>query len=98
MSEEVWHRARLVAELRSESSDTIALLQLDAGHSRVLTGTAATIWKLIDGNRSQAQIVAELSETFDAPVGLISAGSWSFSRFFAAEEPYQFCCEGRRLG
>lgn len=86
MSEEVWQRGRLVAEVRSESSDTIALLHLDVGQPRVLNGTAAVIWVLIDGNRSQAQVIAELSEAFDAPVGLIGAQVQEFLESLAAED------------
>lgn len=73
MSEQVWRRGPLVAEVRSETADTIALLHLDTGTPRVLKDTAAVIWTLIDGHRSQSQIVSELTEQFDAPAALISA-------------------------
>lgn len=86
MSEKVWRRRRLIAELRSESSDTIGLLHLIAGHSRVLNGTASTIWMLMDGNRNQTQIIAELNEEFDAPVGLIDAQVLEFFKKLEADD------------
>ena len=86
MSEEVWHRGPLVAEQRSESSDTIALLHLISGQSRVLNGTASAIWMLMDGNRCQAQIIAELNDEFDAPAGMIDAQVLEFFKSLAADD------------
>lgn len=44
----------------------------------MLTGTAATIWHLIDGSRTQASIEAELSEQYDDVDGQMSAQLTSF--------------------
>lgn len=85
MSERVWRRGPLVAEVRSETADTIALLHLDTDRPRVLNGTAAAIWTLVDGHRSQSQIVAELSEQFNAPSALISADVEDFMTSLSSE-------------
>lgn len=85
MSERVWRRAPFVAEVRSETSDTIAVLQLDTDQPRVLNGTAATIWALIDGHRSQSEIVAQLCEEYDDADGLISAHVENFMAILSSE-------------
>ena len=61
----VWKRGGLVAEVRTESQARVALLHLDATQPVVLEGTAATIWNLIDGQRSEQSILAELEATFE---------------------------------
>jgi hypothetical protein len=61
----VWKRGGLVAEVRSEQQGRVALLHLDATQPVVLEGTAATIWNLIDGQRSEQSILAELEATFE---------------------------------
>ncbi|WP_320536364.1 PqqD family protein [Pseudarthrobacter sp. IC2-21] len=59
-----WRRSTLVAEVRSGPC-RIALLQLDAAQPVVLEGTAATIWELIDGERNEQAILAELEARFE---------------------------------
>ena len=66
MLEWVWRRAPLAAEGRSETVDTIVLLPPDTGQPRVLTGTAATLWALVNGSRSQSEIISQLSEGLTA--------------------------------
>lgn len=52
----------------SETSidDEVVLLNLDDGSFFSLTGTAATIWPLIDGLRDREAIVTLLAATYDA--------------------------------
>jgi hypothetical protein len=65
----IWNHAGLVAEVRTEGNNRVALLHLDANQPVVLEGTAAAIWDLIDGQRNEQDIVAELEATFDDPSG-----------------------------
>jgi hypothetical protein len=69
----VWKRGGLVAEVRTERQGRVALLHLDATQPVVLEGTAATIWGLIDGQRSEQSILAELEATFEDRSGQMQA-------------------------
>lgn len=69
----VWKRGGLVAEVRTESRNRVALLHLDANQPVVLQGTAATIWDLIDGRRTQEAILAELEANFEDQSGQMQA-------------------------
>lgn len=69
----VWKRGGLVAEARTEGQDRVALLHLDANQPVVLEGTAATIWDLIDGRRTEQSILAELEATFEDRSGQMQA-------------------------
>jgi hypothetical protein len=69
----VWKRGGLVAEVRTEQQGRVALLHLDATQPVVLEGTAATIWNLIDGQRSEQSILAELEATFEDRSGQMQA-------------------------
>lgn len=69
----VWKRGGLVAEVRTEGQDRVALLHLDANQPVVLEGTAATIWDLIDGRRTEQSILAELEATFEDHSGQMQA-------------------------
>ena len=60
----VWKRGGLVAEVCTEPRARVALLHLDATQPVVLEGPAAVIWDLIDGQRSEQDIFAELEATF----------------------------------
>jgi hypothetical protein len=46
--------------------DEIVIMSLDSGEFFALTGTAAATWRLIDGSRDRASIVAELADQFAA--------------------------------
>lgn len=65
----VWKRGGLVAEARTQSEGRVALLHLDATQPVVLEGTAATIWDLINGHRSEQDILTELEATFEDQAG-----------------------------
>ena len=65
----IWNHAGLVAEARTDGTNRVALLHLDANQPVVLEGTAAAIWDLIDGQRNEQDIVAELEATFEDPSG-----------------------------
>lgn len=60
----IWRHSPHVAQVRSESADRVALLHLDATQPVVLEGTAAAIWKLIDGQRNEDAILTELAAAF----------------------------------
>ena len=42
--------------------DEIVVMSLDSGDFFSLTGTARTIWQLIDGSRNRAALLAELAQ------------------------------------
>jgi Coenzyme PQQ synthesis protein D (PqqD) len=65
----IWRLSGHVAQARTESTCRVALLHLDATQPVVLEGTAAVIWDLIDGQRSEQDIVAELEATFEDQSG-----------------------------
>ena len=65
----IYHHSTHVAEVRTESTNRVALLHLDATQPVVLEGTAATIWALIDGRRDQSDVIAELEAAFEDAAG-----------------------------
>ena len=65
----VWKRGGLVAEVCTEPRSRVALLHLDATQPVVLEGPAAVIWDLIDGQRTEQSILAELEATFEDRTG-----------------------------
>lgn len=69
----VWKRGGLVAEVCTEPRARVALLHLDANQPVVLEGPAAVIWDLIDGQRSEQDIFAELEATFEDQSGQMQA-------------------------
>ncbi|MDJ0455828.1 PqqD family protein [Arthrobacter sp. NQ7] len=63
----------MVAEVCTEPRARVALLHLDATQPVVLEGPAAVIWDLIDGQRSERDIFAELEATFEDQSGQMQA-------------------------
>ncbi|MFC8522001.1 PqqD family protein [Pseudarthrobacter sp. NPDC057230] len=55
----------MVAQVCTQPRARVALLHLDATQPVVLEGPAAVIWDLIDGQRSEQDIFAELEATFE---------------------------------
>lgn len=53
--------------------DEVIVMELGGGEFFSLTGTAAEIWRLIDGGRSRKAILAELSVDRDAPGEVIAS-------------------------
>lgn len=49
----------------TEIDDEIVVMHLGTGEFFSLTGTAAAIWRLIDGSRGRAELVTELSSEFE---------------------------------
>lgn len=47
--------------------DETVVMSLDSGDFFSLTGTAQAIWRLIDGTRDRAAILAALAAEYDAP-------------------------------
>ena len=58
--------------VETEIDDEILLVDLDGGELFSLSGTAREIWRLIDGKRSEADIVSAMSETHHAATDRIS--------------------------
>lgn len=68
----MWRRSGDVAEVVGEGCERVALLNVRVGRPVVLTGSAAVIWSLVDGVRSDGDILAELREQYgtEAPPDL----------------------------
>lgn len=49
----------------TEIDDEIVVMHLDSGEFFSLTGTAAAIWRLIDGTRDRAALIHTLAAEFD---------------------------------
>lgn len=49
----------------TEIDDEIVVMHLDSGEFFSLTGTAAAIWRLIDGTRDRAALIHALAAEFD---------------------------------
>jgi hypothetical protein len=49
----------------AEIDDEIVVMRLDTGEFYSLAGTAAAIWRLIDGTRDRAALVSSLAAEFD---------------------------------
>ena len=65
----IYRHSSNVAQVRTESANRVALLHLDANQPVVLEGPAAAIWELIDGQRTEQGILAELQATFEDESG-----------------------------
>ena len=87
----VWKRGGLVAEVCTERRARVALLHLDATQPVVLQGPAAVIWDLIDGQRSEQDILAELEATFDDPSGHMQAQVEDFLANLEAQRLIEAC-------
>ncbi|MDQ0767964.1 hypothetical protein QF031_000713 [Pseudarthrobacter defluvii] len=68
-----WRRSAHVAQVCTEPRARVALLHLDATQPVVLEGPAAVIWDLIDGQRTEQDIFAELEATFEDQSGQMQA-------------------------
>jgi hypothetical protein len=53
--------------------DEIIVMRLDNGEFFALSGTAAAAWRLIDGERDRAALVAQLAAEFAADESRITA-------------------------
>jgi hypothetical protein len=59
--------AKLAARFtEAEIDDEIVIMRLDNGEFFALSGTAAAIWRLIDGTRDTDELVAALANQFAA--------------------------------
>jgi hypothetical protein len=53
--------------VETEIDDEVVVMELGKGEFFSLTGTSIAIWRLIDGTRDRAALIAALSEEYDAP-------------------------------
>ena len=58
----------------------IVIMTLDSGEFLSLSGTAATIWRLIDGSRDRDSLLAALTEQYGGDQGAITADVDAFLR------------------
>jgi hypothetical protein len=69
----VWRRASSTAYV--ESPDRVVVLDLDHVDRLpyVFEGSAAQIWACLDGDRTEAEVVADLAEAFEVPAEVVAA-------------------------
>jgi hypothetical protein len=67
----VWRRATGTAYV--ESPERVVVLDLDHPDlpPYVFEGSAALIWGCVDGNRTEARIVTDVAEDFEAPAEVV---------------------------
>ena len=53
--------------------DEIVVMRVDSGAFFSLTGTAATTWRLIDGNRNRDALLAALADEYSTDEAAIAA-------------------------
>jgi hypothetical protein len=53
-----------VAEVAAENGERFALLNLECRRPVVLIGSAAVIWSLVDGTRTEAEMLSELRRLY----------------------------------
>ncbi|UKA49897.1 PqqD family peptide modification chaperone [Arthrobacter sp. FW305-123] len=63
-ADQFWHRAKAVAEISASGEDRLVVLNLEHGTPLVLLGSAAAIWELIDGTRTDNDILKELTRAY----------------------------------
>jgi hypothetical protein len=68
----IWRRSGLVAEVLGDGGESVALLNLRANRPIVLKGSAMVIWSLVDGVRTDGDMLAELRDEYgtEAPPDL----------------------------
>lgn len=64
----------------TDIDDEIVVMRLDTGEFFSLEATAATTWRLIDGTRDRATLVADLADQFGAAEDEIAADVGDFLR------------------
>ena len=60
----IWRKSALLAEVAEEDGQRFALLSLERRRPVVLAGSAAVIWALLEGPRSETDIVGELRRLY----------------------------------
>lgn len=53
-----------MAEVLDDGEERLVVLNLERGSPLVLLGSAAAIWELVDGTRTEDDILKELTSTF----------------------------------
>lgn len=60
----IWRRSALLAQVAADDGQRVALLSLERRRPVVLVDSAAVIWSLVDGTRSEAEILDELQRIY----------------------------------
>ncbi|GAA1789389.1 hypothetical protein GCM10009712_40920 [Pseudarthrobacter sulfonivorans] len=82
----VWRHGAYLAQVRTRSTNRVALLHLDASQPVVLEGTASTIWDLIDGRRTEQAILLSLQASFEDQAGQMQSQVEAFLASLAAQQ------------
>ena len=69
----------------TEIDDEIVVMKLDTGDFFSITGTGCVIWRLIDGSRDRAAVVAVLQAEFPAAAEVIAGDVDEFLRTLEGE-------------
>lgn len=88
-----WHRAEALAEFPAYGEERLVVLNLERGSPLVLLGSANAIWDLIDGTRTEADILKELTSAYLEADGLAIA---EHLRKFLAELSFRGLAGSRR--
>ena len=59
--------------VETEIDDETVVMLLDSGDFFSLRDTARAVWRLLDGRRDRAAIIAALAESYDAPPAVLAA-------------------------
>ena len=74
----LWRRGADLAQVESPDRAVVVRLAAPEEAPRILTGTAAFIWTLLDGTRSSSQIVAEAAEEYACSPSEIAVSTTAF--------------------
>lgn len=64
--------------VETEIDDEVVLMDLTSGDFFSLAGTSLEVWRLIDGTRTEAQIVAALAAEYDEKPARVEADVRAF--------------------
>jgi len=72
----VWRRATTAAYVESPPGSAQRVVVLDLEHldlpPYVFEGSAAQVWACLDGDRTEAEIVADLAEAYEVPAEVVA--------------------------
>jgi hypothetical protein len=80
-----WHRTKAVAEVPTLGEERQVVLNLERGSPLVLLGSAAAIWELVDGTRTETDILKVLTSAYfgaDEPSMAEEVGRFLAGLFF----------------
>ena len=71
MTELVWRVSADVACVQSPDGGRVAVLHLEQDVPIILTGTAASVWNVLDGTRTETELIDELARDYGTDAAAI---------------------------